>query len=132
VTQIEGWVLLNSLTARSIPGTQAQSVMFVAPDDLQDAPASTVLPGVGLGLVEDFGAVVEEEVVPPLPQPARTDTAAAAASQATVRAAGNLRPAVPVVRPVPVVRTLRREPARPPVPERLIRVSVNISAAPCG
>jgi hypothetical protein len=87
--------------------------MFVAPDDLQDAPASTVLPGVGLGLVEDFGAVVAE-VVPLLPQPARTDTAAAAASQATARTAGSLCPVVPAV------------------PERLILVSVNMSAAPCG
>jgi ABC-type glycerol-3-phosphate transport system permease component len=54
----------------------------------QDAPASTVLPGVGLGLLEDFGVLAE--VVPLLPQPARTDTAAAAASQATARAAGIL------------------------------------------
>jgi hypothetical protein len=101
---------LNSLTARSIPGTHAQNVMFVAPDDLQDAPASTVLPGVGLGLLEPFAVGVDEEV-PLLPQPARTDTAAAAASQATARVAGNLRLAVPGVRAVR---------------ERLIVVSVNI------
>src|SRR5580693_6898907 len=116
VTQIDGWVLLNSLTARSMPGTQAQNVMFVAPDDLQDAPASTVLPGVGLGLLEDFVEGVLEEV-PLLPQPARTDTAAAAASQATARAAGSLRRAVPEVTAAREVRVM---------PERLIRVSVNI------
>jgi hypothetical protein len=100
-----------------MPGTQAQNVMFVAPDDLQDAPASTVLPGVGLGLLEDFAEGVEDEV-PLLPQPARTDTAAAAASQATARVAGSLRRAVPAVAAVPAVRAM---------PERLIRVSVNIS-----
>jgi hypothetical protein len=96
-----------------MPGTQAQNVMFVAPDDLQDAPASTVLPGVGLGLLEPFAEGVEEDV-PLLPQPARTDTAAAAATHATARVAVSLRPAVPGGR-------MGRA-----VPERLILVSVNI------
>src|ERR1700689_5076662 len=42
VTQMFGWVLLNSVTARLIPGTQAQNVIGVA-DELQDLPpASTV------------------------------------------------------------------------------------------
>ena len=41
VTQMDGWVLLNSVTARPIPGTQAQNVTFVADEFLQEAPAST-------------------------------------------------------------------------------------------
>src|SRR6266851_3213804 len=41
VTQIEGGVLLNWLTARLIPGTQAQKVIFVALE-LPDADSSVM------------------------------------------------------------------------------------------
>src|SRR3984885_14856467 len=40
VTQIDGWVLLNSVTARLIPGTQAQNVIGVA-DELHDLPPAS-------------------------------------------------------------------------------------------
>src|SRR5580692_10207440 len=42
VTQIDGWVLLNSVTARLIPGTHAQNVIGVA-DELQDLPPASTL-----------------------------------------------------------------------------------------
>src|ERR1700677_4459323 len=51
VTQIDGWVLLNSVTARLIPGTQAQNMTGVD-DELQDfPPASTVADALALALV---------------------------------------------------------------------------------
>src|ERR1700691_2143994 len=50
VTQIDGWVLLNSVTARLIPGTQAQNMIGVD-DELQDfPPASTVADALALAL----------------------------------------------------------------------------------
>src|ERR1700727_3650008 len=50
VTQIDGWVLLNSVTARLIPGTQAQNMTGVD-DELQDLPpASTVADALALAL----------------------------------------------------------------------------------
>src|ERR1700683_2320608 len=50
VTQIDGWVLLNSVTARLIPGTQAQNMTGVD-DELQDfPPASTVADALALAL----------------------------------------------------------------------------------
>jgi hypothetical protein len=88
--------LLNSLTARPRPGTQAQKVIFVALEDLHEPPASTVAPGLGaappllLGEADDefdgAGALV--------PQPARTATAVAPISQLAPRPAGKPRNAL--------------------------------------
>src|SRR3984885_14914187 len=77
VTQMFGWVLLNSVTARLIPGTQAQNVIGVA-DELQDLPpASTVADALALSLaivIVPFSAVV---LLPLLLHAARSDRAAA-------------------------------------------------------
>src|SRR5580698_10156276 len=82
VTQMFGWVLLNSVTARLIPGTQAQNVIGVA-DELQDLPpASTV--AVALALVVDPVAAVV--LLPLLLHAARSDRAAAPATAADTRA----------------------------------------------
>lgn len=50
MTQIPEWVLLNSVTARLMPGTHAQNVTGVA-EELQDLPpASTVALALALAL----------------------------------------------------------------------------------
>ncbi|HUA31497.1 MAG TPA: hypothetical protein VMC03_21630 [Streptosporangiaceae bacterium] len=70
------------MTARSIPGTQAQNVIFVALDEQLLPPARTL--GLALAFAVDVLFGVE---LPLLPQPASTETAATAATQAAVRAA---------------------------------------------
>src|ERR1700761_3628369 len=47
VTQMSGWVLLNSVTARPMPGTHAQKVILTALLFAQLAPASTVTDELG-------------------------------------------------------------------------------------
>jgi hypothetical protein len=84
-----GWVLLNSVTARLIPGTQAQNVIGVA-DELQDLPpASTVADALALALalglvVDPLAAVVL--LLPLLLHAARSERAAAPATAADTRA----------------------------------------------
>jgi hypothetical protein len=74
--------LLNSVTARPRPGTQAQNVILVALEEAHELPASTVVPALAaaaaLGDFDDDGC---EGAL--LPQPASTATAAAAASHDT-------------------------------------------------
>src|ERR1700691_3285256 len=61
VTQIDGWVLLNSVTARLIPGTQAQNVIGVA-DELQDLPpASTDALALALAVAVALAVDPDEE-----------------------------------------------------------------------
>ena len=81
VTQIDGWVLLNAVTARAMPGTQAQKVIFVALE-LQDAPPASTL---AAGLAEAL-AVPPVLLVPLLPQAASSASAATPASPAVSRA----------------------------------------------
>jgi hypothetical protein len=87
------WVLLNSVTALLMPGTQAQNVMWVALDE-QLAPARTgVLLGLALALVLALALALElelelaletgvvlDELDPPLLQAASSVSAAATAS----------------------------------------------------
>jgi hypothetical protein len=78
---MDGWDLLNAVTARLIPGTQAQKVTLVALE-LQDAPpASTEALGLALLLLVLAGAAPPPLLLPPQ-----------AASRAT--AARPARPAV--------------------------------------
>src|SRR5580704_11768312 len=82
VTQIDGWVLLNSVTARLIPGTQAQNVTGVA-DELQDLPpASTDALALALALAVDPDD--EDELLPLLLQAASTKMAAVPAAAAVI------------------------------------------------
>src|SRR5271170_7808522 len=82
VTQIDGWVLLNSVTARLIPGTQAQNMTGVA-DELQDLPpASTDALALVLALalavaVDEDDEDDEGELLPLLLQAASSKMAAA-------------------------------------------------------
>ena len=89
VTQMLGWVLLNSFTARPKPGTQAQKVIFVALEDLHELPATRVVPVLGaaaalLWTSRPSAAGVDE---PLLPQPASTAMAVAPISSAAPRLA---------------------------------------------
>src|ERR1700743_3519726 len=68
VTQMDGWDLLNAVTARLIPGTQAQKVIFVALA-LQDLPPAST-EGLLLALLLPLAAAVPPLVVPLLPQAA--------------------------------------------------------------
>src|ERR1700677_573349 len=85
VTQMFGWVLLNSVTARLIPGTQAQNVIGVA-DELQDLPpASTAADALALALAVDPDDEDDEaELLPLLLQAASTKMAAAPAAAAVI------------------------------------------------
>src|ERR1700685_1128230 len=87
VTQMFGWVLLNSVTARFIPGTQAQNVIGVA-DELQDLPpASTVADALALALalvVDPLAAVVL--LLPLLLHAARSERGGPPATAADTRA----------------------------------------------
>jgi hypothetical protein len=65
---------LNSVTARPIPGTQAQKVILVAPE-LHDPPATTLT--LGLALLAGAAGPLDDDP-PPLLHPARTRTALAA------------------------------------------------------
>jgi hypothetical protein len=68
-----------------MPGTQAQNVIFVALDDLQDTSTEAL----ALPLAELAGAAAD----PPLPpQAARSDTAATPAIPAAARLVVNLGP----------------------------------------
>ncbi len=65
VTQMDGWDLLNAVTARLIPGTQAQKVILVALE-LQDAPpASTEALGLAALLLVLAGAAPPPLLLPP-------------------------------------------------------------------
>src|SRR5580704_8169256 len=86
VTQIDGWVLLNSVTARLIPGTQAQNVTGVA-DELQDLPpASTDALALALAVDPDDedDEDDEDELLPLLLQAASTKMAAVPAAAAVI------------------------------------------------
>src|SRR5580692_1558752 len=87
VTQMLGWVLLNSVTARLIPGTHAQNVIGVA-DELQDLPpASTLALALALALVvllDPPEAALEDD--PLLLHAASSERAAAPATAADTRA----------------------------------------------
>jgi hypothetical protein len=80
------------VTARPRPGTHAQKVIFVALDDLQEAPASSVAPPLAAGAA-DLDEPDADGVPPLLPHAAISETAATAASPATARPAV-ARPAV--------------------------------------
>jgi hypothetical protein len=81
-----GWVLLNSVTARLIPGTQAQNVIGVA-DELQDLPpASTVADALALALALVVDPVAAVVLLPLLLHAARSERAAAPATAADTRA----------------------------------------------
>jgi hypothetical protein len=77
------------LTARAMPGTQAQNVIWVAFEDLQLPPARTV--GLALALAPELAPPdpPEDGEAGPLlpPQAASRETAAAAARPAVVRRA---------------------------------------------
>ena len=86
VTQIDGWVLLNSVTARLIPGTQAQNMIGVD-DELQDfPPASTVADALALALALVVDPVAAVVLLPLLLHAARSERAAAPATAADTRA----------------------------------------------
>jgi hypothetical protein len=80
VTQMLGWVLLNSVTARPMPGTQAQKVIFTA-FGLQDPPATTLTLGLALAVVPVLvlAAVLGVVDEPLLLQAASSDNAPAPA-----------------------------------------------------
>jgi hypothetical protein len=80
---MDGWALLNSVAARPRPGTQAQKVIFVADDDLQEAPASSVALELALALAVDEPAGAAE--LPP--HAASRVMAAAPASPVVARSA---------------------------------------------
>jgi hypothetical protein len=82
---MDGWVLLNSVTARPIPGTQAQNVIFVADEFLQDAPASSVALELALALALDEPAAAGAPLLPP--HAASMQSAAAPARPVAVRPA---------------------------------------------
>src|SRR5580704_8819007 len=83
VTQIDGWVLLNSVTARLIPGTQAQNVTGVA-DELQDLPPAR-RDALALALaVDPDDEDDEDELLPLLLQAASTKMAAVPAAAAVI------------------------------------------------
>jgi hypothetical protein len=73
--------LLNSLTARPIPGTQAQNVTFVAEEFLQEPPATSVAlelalaldepAAAGLPLLPPHAASMQSATVPPRPAAVR-------------------------------------------------------------
>jgi hypothetical protein len=67
-----------------MPGTQAQNVTFVADEDLQDPPASTVVPLLGLAAALDEPAGALAPVVLP-PQAASVATATVPANPAATR-----------------------------------------------
>jgi hypothetical protein len=75
---------LNAVTARLIPGTQAQNVIFVALE-LQDAPPAST-EALGLALLLPLLAGAAPPVVPLLPHAASSATAASPASPAVTRA----------------------------------------------
>jgi hypothetical protein len=77
--------LLNSLTARPIPGTQAQNVTFVAEEFLQEPPATSVALELALALALEEPAAAGP-VLPP-PQAASRESAAAPARPVAVRVA---------------------------------------------
>jgi hypothetical protein len=83
VTQIDGCVLLNSVTARLMPGTQAQNVIFVALE-LHDAPPASTD---ALGLALLLAPLPEPLVGALVPQAASTETAASPASPTVARPA---------------------------------------------
>src|ERR1700733_14302427 len=86
VTQIDGWVLLNSVTARLIPGTQAQNMTGVD-DELQDfPPASTVADALALALALVLALVPLAAVLddPLLLHAASSEMAAAPATPAVI------------------------------------------------
>ena len=85
VTQIDGWVLLNSLTARPIPGTQAQNVTFVAEEFLQEPPATSVALELALALALEEPAAAGLALLPP--HAASRESAAAPARPVAVRPA---------------------------------------------
>jgi hypothetical protein len=78
------WVALNSLTARPIPGTQAQNVIFTALLEAHEPPATTVTDELGEGEadVEVLPAAVEVLLLLPLLHAAIPVTAAIAVIQA--------------------------------------------------
>ncbi|HEY9241442.1 MAG TPA: hypothetical protein VIP48_05640 [Streptosporangiaceae bacterium] len=73
-----------------MPGTHAQKVIFVALDDLQEAPASSVAPPLAAGAALE----PDEDGVPPLlpPHAASSETAATAARPAAARPAVRREP----------------------------------------
>src|SRR5580693_10750674 len=85
VTQMFGWVLLNSVTARLIPGTQAQNVIGVA-DELQDLPpASTDALALALAVdPDDEDDEDDAELLPLLLQAASIKMAAVPAAAAVI------------------------------------------------
>jgi hypothetical protein len=85
VTQIDGWVLLNSVTARLIPGTQAQNMTGVA-DELQDLPpASTDALALALAVAVDEDDEDDEgELLPLLLHAASSKMAAAPEAVAVI------------------------------------------------
>jgi hypothetical protein len=94
---MDGWDLLNAVTARLIPGTQAQKVILVALE-LQDAPPAST-EALGLALLPPV-LVLAGAAPPPLLLPPQ------AASRATAD-----RPASPAVtRPVTCLFVARRGP----------------------
>lgn len=81
VTQMPGWVLLNSVTARFMPGTQAQNVSWVVLEEQDAPPASTDADGLALALPPL--APPDGVDGAPVPQAASVTAAAAPASQAS-------------------------------------------------
>jgi hypothetical protein len=75
--------LLNAVTARLIPGTQAQKVIFVALA-LQDLPPAST-DALGLALLLPLAAAVPPLVVPLLPQAATSAMPARPARLAVTR-----------------------------------------------
>jgi hypothetical protein len=68
-----------------MPGTHAQKVTFVALDDLQDPPASSVAPPLAAGAA--LFVLDADVLLPLLPHAAISETAATAASPAAARPA---------------------------------------------
>src|SRR5215469_6819935 len=78
VTQMPGWVLLNSVTARLMPGTQAQNVSWAALEEHDLPPARTDAAGLALAPLPALLAPADGLDGAPVPQAARVTAAAAA------------------------------------------------------
>jgi hypothetical protein len=76
---------LNSVTARPIPGTQAQNVIFVAEEFLQEPPATSVALELALALALDEPAAAGLPLLPP--HAASRESATVPARPAAVRPA---------------------------------------------
>src|SRR4051812_41802575 len=80
VTQMPGWVLLNSVTARLMPGTHAQNITGVA-GELRDWPPASP---VALALARALADVPPAEVPLLLPDELHAASGEAGAAPATV------------------------------------------------